>query len=46
MTQLLQPKRQRLVNVVANNIEKTMCPAGIRNLLRNLALRRTKIDDG
>ena len=41
MTQLLQPKRQRLINVVTNNIEKAMRLAGIRDLLRNLALRRT-----
>ena len=40
MTQLLQPKRRRLVNVVANNIETAMRLAGIRDLLRNLALRR------
>jgi hypothetical protein len=40
MTQFLQPKRQRLVNIVANNIEKAMRPAGIRDLLRNVALRR------
>jgi hypothetical protein len=36
MTQSLQPERQRLVNVVANNIEKAMRLAGIRDLLRNV----------
>ena len=41
MTQLLQPQRQRLVNVVANNLEKAMRPTGIHDLLRNVALRRT-----
>ncbi len=46
MTQLLQPKRQRVVNVVADNIEKAMRPASIRDLPRNLALRRAQIDDG